>query len=83
MKTTEEKRIITVEEVNKAIDLLVAYASQNEGTCGLLVSLKDRDTIAYCCHGTQLDILTSLVGYATVYPKAAEIVNAAAEILRK
>lgn len=79
----KEKRTITTEEACKAVDLLQAYATQNEGTCGLLVALKDRDNIMYCCHGSTLNVLTALTGYAIVHAPVAEVVKTAADILRK
>lgn len=78
--TMEEKKTITIEEAQKAVQLLKTFAEQHENSA-LIVALHSSPNITLCSHGRRGDIAGVLSLYAVKSETIKKIIQAVAAML--
>lgn len=79
--TMEEKKTITVEEANEAVQLLKTFAEQHENSA-LIVALHSGPNISLCSYGRRGEIAGMLSLYAVKSKAIKDIVSDVGSMLK-
>ena len=80
--TMEEKKTITIEEAQEAIELLRTFTEQHKENSALFLTLISGRHISMCSQGTKSDLATSLSLYAVKSEGIKDIIQAVAAMLQ-
>lgn len=79
--TMEEKKTITIEEAQEAIELLRTFTEQRKKNSALFVTLVSGPHVTMCSQGTKSDLAASLSLYAATGETTKKIIQAVAVML--
>lgn len=79
--TMEEKKTITIEEVQEAIELLRTFTEQHKENSALFLTLISGRRISMCSQGTKSDLAASLSLCAVANEVTKKIIQAVAVML--
>ena len=79
--TMEEKKTITIEEAQEAIELLRTFTEQHKENSALFLTLISGRHISMCSRGTKSDLAASLSLYAVASEVTKKIIQAVAVML--
>lgn len=79
--TMEEKKTITIEEVQEAIELLRTFTEQHKKNSALFLTLISGRHVNMCSQGTKNDLAASLSLYAVTSEVTRKIIQAVAVML--
>lgn len=79
--TMEEKKTITIEEAQEAIELLRTFTEQHKENSALFLTLISGRHISMCSQGTKSDLAASLSLYAVASEVTKKIIQAVAVML--
>lgn len=80
--TMEEKKTITIEEAQEAIELLRTFTEQHKENSALFLTLVSGRHIYMCSQGTKNDLAASLSLYAVTSEVTKKIIQAVASMLQ-
>lgn len=79
--TMEEKKTITIEEAQEAIELLRTFTEQHKENSALFLTLISGRHVRMCRQGTKSDLAASLSLYAVASEVTKKIIQAVAAML--
>ena len=80
--TMEEKKTITIEEAQEAIDLLQTFTEQHKENSALFLTLISGRHINMCCQGKKRDLVGSLCLHAVGREPIKDTIQAVAAMLQ-